>query len=59
MVSGLGVFCGIVRLPIPLAAVESQGYHIAMEGTAPYFIPVGIGILKGLLDRTEKYQRTR
>jgi len=39
MVSALGVFCGIVLLQIPLAAVESQVYHIAMEGSAPYYTP--------------------
>lgn len=39
MVSAVGVFCGIVLLRIPLAAVESQVYHIAMEGSAPYYTP--------------------
>lgn len=39
MVSAVGVFCGIILLRIPLAAVESQVYHIAMEGSAPYYTP--------------------
>lgn len=39
MFSAIGVFCGIVPLRIPLAAVESQVYHIAMGGLAPYYTP--------------------
>ncbi len=39
MVSGIGVFCGKVLLRIPLAAFESQVYHIAMGGLALYYTP--------------------
>ena len=39
MVSAIGVFSGIILIPMPLPAVESQVYHIAMEGSAPYYTP--------------------
>jgi len=40
MIATIGVFCGMVLLPFPLAAIESEVYYIAMEGSAPYYSPV-------------------
>jgi len=47
MISTIGIFCGIVLLQSPLAAVESQVYHIAMEGLAPYYTPEVATVLAG------------
>jgi len=47
MISAIGVFFWLVLLRSPWAAVESQVYHIAMEGMAPYYTPAWAKVQTG------------